>query len=150
MPWFLGGRLDLCPDPDLVGKLPRHLVQGADSCADVHQTDAAAVSESCFSDSERVANGYDPSTRSEDLSSKTGGTDAIESQGRMLPGVGQDLLLREAGFKAAADVVVVAPAAAEEAVAQREGVLLPRVVHDGRGTNFVFDLERRLPGDLGV
>ena len=69
----------------------------------------------------------------------------------MLPGVGQDLLLREAGFKAAADVVVVvAPAAAEEAVAQREGVLLPRVVHDGRGTNFVFDLERRLPGDLGV
>ena len=71
----------------------------------------------------------------------------------ILPGVGQDLLLREAGFKTAADVVVVvavAPAAAEEAVAQREVVLLPRVVHDGRGTNFVFDLERRLPGDLGV
>ena len=48
----------------------------------------------------------------------------------MLPGVGQELLLREAGFEAAADVVVVVPVAAEEAVAQAERVLLPRVVRD--------------------
>ena len=47
----------------------------------------------------------------------------------MLPGVSQELLLREAGFEAAADVVVV-PVAAEEAVAQAERVLLPRVVRD--------------------
>ena len=51
MPWFLGGRLDLCPDPDLVRKLSRHFVQGAGSFADVHQTGAG--------DSERVTNGYD-------------------------------------------------------------------------------------------
>ena len=44
MPWFLGGRLDLCPDPDLVRKLSRHFVQGAGSFADVH-TGAAAASE---------------------------------------------------------------------------------------------------------